>query len=249
MTRSPITAAALMTSLLALAACGGSNDTAQAETPAEEVVEATVDTEATSEQAESQEASAEPELIPAPEGSLAAGEMVLGSPDAPLTVTEFASVTCPGCAAFHASSFPKIKEELIDTGKIRFVYKEFPTPPVRYSQAGFILARCAATDAGPEGYFAVVDALYKTQRQWIQGDDTAGALRNIAAQAGIDAEGFDRCFRRDDIRTAIISSIEEGRDLGLTGTPSFVVDGQQLSLRGTPEDIVATLQAEVDKRN
>ncbi|MEM9838350.1 MAG: DsbA family protein [Pseudomonadota bacterium] len=236
------TAAALSLSVFALAACGG-NTESEAEEAAEVAAEASEAPEAGA-----PEAPAEPELLPAPEGSMAGDVMSLGSPDAPLTITEFASVTCPGCAAFHASAFPAIKEQFIDTGDVRFVYKEFPTPPVRYAQAGFILARCAATEAGPDAYFAMVDALYKTQRTWLYGDDTPGALRNIAAQAGLAGEEFDNCFRRDDIRTALISSIEEGRDLDITGTPTFVVDGQVLTLRGTPDEIIAIIQAEVDKR-
>lgn len=237
------TAAAFSFSLFALAACGGGEEPeieVETETPAEGGAESGANGE--------QPQSNEPELLPGPEGSMAGDVMSMGSADAPLTVTEFASVTCPGCAAFHASAFPAIKEQLIDTGAVRFVYKEYPTPPVRYAQAGFILARCAATDAGPDAYFAMVDALYKTQRTWLYGDDTPGALRNIAAQAGLAGDEFDDCFRREDIRDALISSIEEGRDLDITGTPTFVIDGQKIQLGSTPDEVVATLQAEVDKR-
>ncbi|NRA29500.1 MAG: DsbA family protein, partial [Parvularculaceae bacterium] len=193
-------------------------------------------------------AAAEPEGAPIPEGSLAGGEMSLGSPDAPLTITEFASVTCPGCAGFHATHFPDIKEQLIDTGQVRFIYKEFPTPPVRLSQAGFILARCSATETGSEAYFAMVDALYKTQRSWIASDNPGESLRNIAAQAGIGEDEFESCFERQDIRDAIVASIEEGRDLGLTGTPSFVVDGEKLPLSGTTEEVIDQIKAEIAKR-
>mgnify|MGYP006273376353 FL=1 len=232
-------------SILAMAACGESGESGTAATTAADTPAA----EASSAQQSADAQPAEPEMIAAPPGSKAADEMAIGDPDAPLTITEFASVTCPGCAAFHSSAFPAIKEELIETGQVRFIYKEFPTPPVRYSQAGFILARCAATEAGSDAYFAMVDALYKTQRNWVYGNDTAGALRNIAAQAGITGEDFDRCFRREDIRDAIIASVEEGRDLGLTGTPSFVVDGEELQLRGTPDEIVETIRAETEKRS
>ncbi|MEM1379280.1 MAG: DsbA family protein [Pseudomonadota bacterium] len=239
-------APALALSVFALAACGGGND-ASSDAPTAEAA-ASEASAPTAEAAAEPAAPAQPERLSAPEGSLAASEMVIGSPDAPLTVTEFASVTCPGCAAFHKSAFPAIKEQLIDTGEVRFVYKEFPTPPLKYAQAGFILARCAATESGPEAYFAMVDALYKTQSTWVYGDDSAGALRNIAAQAGIAGDDFDACFRRDDIRSVIIESIEQGRELNLTGTPSFIIDGAPITLRGTPEDIVAILKEEVAKR-
>lgn len=231
------------TSLFILAACGGSSeDPAAAETPAEE----TAATETTA--APEAEADAGPELIPAPEGSLAGGDMTLGSADAPLTIVEYASVTCPGCAAFHASIFPRLKEEFIDKGELQFVYKEFPTAPVRKAQAGFIIARCAATEGGGEAYFSIVDALYKTQRAWAYGDETASTLRNLAAQAGIDEQGFEDCFLREDIRDSIVSSIEEGRDAGVSRTPTLLIDGEPFDFGSTADEAVERVRAEIEKR-
>ncbi|MEE4209188.1 MAG: DsbA family protein [Parvularcula sp.] len=225
----------LSAALIALAACGGADE-------ADTVAETETAAEAAS------EGPPEPEMLAAPEGSQAGGEMAVGSEDAPLTIVEYASVTCPGCAAFHAALFPEIREQFIDTGKVRFVYREFPTPPARRAQAGFILARCAATDAGPEAYFSMIDVLYKRQYEWVRGDAPT-ILRNIAAQAGIGDEGFDDCFRREDIRDAIISSIESGRDMGVTGTPTFFVDGERFELGGSVEETLQKIAAEVEKRS
>lgn len=252
--KSPYGSAIALSALaLALSACGGGEAEAEAvettvQEAAEEVTPAAEASPTTPAETTDEAETAEPETSPVPEGSLAGSEMALGSPDAPLTITEFASVTCPGCAGFHATHFPAIKEQLVDTGQVRFVYKEFPTPPVRLSQAGFILARCSATEAGSEAYFAMIDALYKTQRSWITSDNPGESLRNIAAQAGIGEDEFESCFERQDIRDAIVSSIEEGRDLGLTGTPSFVVEGQTLRLSGTTEEVIDQIKAEIAKR-
>lgn len=225
-----------------IAACGGGDP--QTEAPTEEPV-----TETASEPQETAEAAAEPDMLPAPEGSRAAEDMAIGSEDAPLTVVEYASVTCPGCAAFHARVFPRIKEELIDTGKVRFVYRELPTPPQRYAFAGFIVARCAATQPGPEAFFAMVDALYRRQQDWIRGENAAEELRNIAAQGGVTGEEFDNCFRREDIRQAIVGNVEEARGKGVTGTPTFLIDGKPFDLGFDPDAAVEKLQAEVEKRS
>jgi protein-disulfide isomerase len=234
----PLAAALLLT------ACGGGAEEAETTVDAETATEAPM-----GDQAAAETASAEPEMIEAPEGSMAANTMALGSDDAPLTIVEYASVTCPACAAFHAQIFPEIEEQFIETGQVRFEYREFPTPPARFAFAGFILARCAATDGGPEAYFGMLDALYRTQRQWIYGDNAPQALRNIAAQAGIDEAGFERCFRREDIRNVITETIEEGRDNGISRTPTLLIDGKPFDYGSSVDEAIARIQAEVDKRS
>ncbi|MEM9810604.1 MAG: DsbA family protein [Pseudomonadota bacterium] len=237
---------AMAASLLALLACGGKADTEMSEAKSASA-ETAADQE--TQDAASSETASEPELVQAPEGSRAAEDMAIGSPDAPLTIIEYASVTCPHCATFHKETFPQIKERFIDTGQVRFVYREFPTAPVRLAQAGFIVARCAATDSGPEGYFAMIDALYKTQQSWMFSQEPGAELRNIAAQAGIDDEGFQTCFAREDIRDVIVASIEQGRDDGVSATPSLAVDGKTLDIGRTPDDAIAAIEAELEKRS
>ncbi|GGY42129.1 DsbA family protein [Parvularcula lutaonensis] len=244
MTRNQFRLALIAAGSAVLAACGGGDDAAS--DAAEETAAPAAETSA---EAPAETAAAQPQTIAAPEGSMAAEEMVIGDPDAPLTVIEYASVTCPGCAAFHERVFPTIKEEFVDTGKVKFVYREFPTPPERLAFAGFILARCAATNAGPEAYYGMVDALYKRQQSWVRGPNTGEELRNIAAQAGLAGEQFDQCFQREDIRDAIIENVEMGREAGLRGTPSFIIDGKQVDLTFDPERASEILQAEVDKRS
>lgn len=224
-----------------LAACGGGGNETEAEaleTAAEPAATQTAEAEDTG-----------PEMLPAPEGSLSAGAMVVGSEDALFTVVEYASVTCPGCRAFHENAYPRIKSDFIDTGLIRFEYRELPTPPERFAFAGFIVARCAATDAGPQGFFGMVDALYRKQNDWVRGPNAAQELQSIAAQAGIDAEGFEACFRREDIREAITANVDEARSNGVRGTPTFFIDGKEFDMPFDPDEVAEKLQAEVEKRS
>ena len=156
-------------------------------------------------------------------GALA--EMSLGSADAPVTVIEYASVTCPHCATFHESVFPDIKEKYVDTGKVRFVFREFPTAPAELSVVGSMLARCAADKGGDDAYFLVLGSLFKTQDKWIYGD-TREELMKIGAQAGLDAEAFDACVRRQELVDLINETVTEGRDrYDINSTPSFIVNG------------------------
>lgn len=168
-------------------------------------------------------------------------EMVLGAEDAPVTVIEYASVTCPGCAAFHQSIFPEIKRDYIDTGKVRFVFREFPTPPQGLSYVGSVLARCAAEKGGEDAYFLVLNTLFQTQRTWI-GENAQAELKKIAAQAGMDEAAFDACLQRQDLVDLINDNVEEGSEkYGINATPSFVLNGEKLPAIRSTEDMRAHL--------
>ncbi len=157
-------------------------------------------------------------------GALA--EMVLGSPDAKVTVIEYASVTCPHCANFHENVYPAIKENYIDTGKVRFVFREFPTSPANLSIAGSMLARCAADEGGKDAYFLVLDSLFKTQRTWAYGGEPRPELIKIAAQAGMSEDELDACINRQELLDFINETVSVGRDkYDIRSTPSFVVNG------------------------
>lgn len=157
-------------------------------------------------------------------GALA--EMTLGDPEAAVTVIEYASVTCPHCATFHETVYPTIKENYIDTGKIHYIFREFPTAPAELSMVGSMLARCAADKGGPDAYFLVLGSLFKTQRTWIFGDNPRGELVKIANQAGMDEAAFDACVRREELLDLINDNVTDGRDkYNVNSTPSFVVNG------------------------
>lgn len=187
----------------ALMACGGANSESGTETPA-----------GPSESAEIK-------------GEGALSDMAIGSPDAKVTVIEFASVTCPHCATFHEDIFPEIKEKYVDTGKVRFIFREFPTAPANLSVAGSMLARCAADKGGPDAYFLILGSLFKTQQTWIYGESPRTELLKIASQAGMDEAEFDACVKREELLDFLNENINEAVDkYKIASTPSFVVNGQ-----------------------
>src|SRR5690606_21424368 len=124
-------------------------------------------------------------------------EMALGEDDAPVTIVEYASLTCSHCANFHERTLPTIKERFIDTGKARLVMREFPIDP--RAEAGFMLARCAG-----DNYFAMTDTLFRQQRSWAPVENARDALLQIARLAGFSQESFEACLTDqqllDDVR-------------------------------------------------
>ena len=158
------------------------------------------------------------------EGALA--EMALGNPEAAVTVIEYASVTCPHCATFHETVYPALKESYIDTGKIHYIFREFPTAPAELSVVGSMLARCAADKGGEDAFFLVLDALFKTQRTWIFSDNPRAELVKIANQAGMDEAAFDACVKREELLDLINGNVTAARDqYDVNSTPSFVING------------------------
>lgn len=165
------------------------------------------------------------------QAALLPADMAVGSPDAPVTIVEYASITCPHCATFHARVYPDIKEKYVDTGKVRFVFREFPTAPANLAMAGFVMARCIAerTPAREgEAYFGVVGSLFGSQGQWLYGDnpDPKGEFLKIAGEAGLSEADLNACLSNEETVDTISEIIEHGRTAyDITGTPSFVMDG------------------------
>ena len=178
-------------------------------------------------------------------GALA--DMAIGNADATVTVIEYASVTCPHCATFHETIFPAIKENYIDSGKVRFIFREFPTAPAELSVVGSMLARCAADKGGEDAYFLVIDSLFKTQRTWIYGDSPRAELVQVAAQAGMDEAAFDTCVRRQELVDLINKNVNEGNDrYNVNSTPSFIINGD-LRHFSNIEDFSAALDEALEK--
>ncbi|MGE5502482.1 MAG: thioredoxin domain-containing protein [Ignavibacteriales bacterium] len=111
-------------------------------------------------------------------------DMSMGSPTAKVTVIEYASASCPHCARWNNDVFPQFKAKYVDTGKVRYVYREFLTPPIEVASAGFLLARCA----GKDKYFPVLDAIYRNQAQMYESGDIRGGLLRIAPSVGINVK-------------------------------------------------------------
>lgn len=161
-------------------------------------------------------------------------EMVLGNPDAAVEVTEYASFTCPHCARFSADQFPQIKANYIDTGKIRFVYRE-----VYFDRFGLWASMIARCGDNTQRFFGISEVLYEKQRDWTAGGDPAqiaANLRQIGKIAGLDDASLDACMSDGENAQALVSWFEENsfRD-EINSTPSFMIQGEKYSNMTYPD--------------
>lgn len=160
-----------------------------------------------------------------PEGT---GVMMLGDENAPVALIEYASVTCPHCAAYHAYIFPILKEYYIEPGLVRFEFREFPTAPPQLSYLGSSIARCAAAQQGTDAYFAMVGTLFEHQGDWVSQDYNA-QLGSFVTEAGLDQEAVIECVNGDAIFEAINENVRKGMEEDdVKGTPSFILAGEKL---------------------
>ena len=152
-------------------------------------------------------------------------DMALGPANAPVTITEFASMTCPHCAAFNDTVFPKIKSEYIDTGKIRYVFREFPLDIK--AAAGSMLARCIAKDDAGK-YFAVIDMLFKQQNEWVLKNTTETLIR-IGKQAGLSQQAVEDCLKDQALLDKIAADQKYASEvLKVNSTPTFFLNGEKI---------------------
>ncbi len=151
--------------------------------------------------------------------------MALGPANAPVTITEYASMTCPHCAAFNQAVFPKIKSEYIDTGKVRYVFREFPLDIK--AAAGSMLARCIAKDDSGK-YFAVVDMLFRQQNDWAA-KNTTETLARIGKQAGFSQQAVEDCLKDQKLLDKIAADQKYAADvLKVDSTPTFFINGERI---------------------
>ena len=152
------------------------------------------------------------------------GEMAEGSVEAPVTVIEYASMTCSHCAAFATNVYPEIKKRYIDTGKVRFIVREFPLDPV-VAVAGFMLARCA----GEGKYFGVMDLLFHEQANWAFTRNPLQGLSTLAKQAGFGRESFEQCLANQKLADGIEWVRQRGIEkFHVESTPTFFVNGKMV---------------------
>jgi len=169
------------------------------------------------------------------------GDRVLGQADAPAVMVEYASATCPHCAEFHTKVLPLIKAEYIDSGKLRFIFREFPLD--RAALAASMLARCVPDDK----YFATIDLMFRRQSIWMKGDRAAELLK-ITQMAGMDKAGFDACLARTELaKTIIESSRQAAKDFAIKGTPAIFVNGQMIDGHKEMADVKAAIDAAIGK--
>jgi protein-disulfide isomerase len=152
-------------------------------------------------------------------------DMALGPASATVTITEYASMTCPHCAAFTEKVFPKIKSEYIDTNKIRFVFREFPLDVK--AAAGSMLARCIAKDDSAK-YFAVVDMLFRQQESWVMKNTTETLIR-IGKQAGLSQQQVEDCLKDQALLDKIAADQKYANEvLKVNSTPTFFINGEMV---------------------
>ncbi|WP_374443502.1 DsbA family protein, partial [Stella sp.] len=148
-------------------------------------------------------------------------DRVIGKPDAPVTIYEFASLTCVHCAAFHKDTLPKLKENWLDTGKAKLVFRDFPLDGLALRAA--MMARCLP----PERYFPVVDILFKNQDNWSRARDPLAALSGIGRLSGLSQDAFDACMKNEELQKAVLARAFEGQQqYRIEATPSFVIQGE-----------------------
>jgi protein-disulfide isomerase len=151
------------------------------------------------------------------------GDMVLGADNAPVTIIEYASMTCSHCADFHNKTYPKLKERYIDTGKVRFILREFPLDPL--AAGAFMLARCAGKD-DKNKYFAMVETLFHQQRDWLV-QRPLDPLKAIAKQAGFSEQTFEQCLANQQVLNGIEQVRQRAAEkLGVNSTPTFFINGK-----------------------
>lgn len=161
------------------------------------------------------------------------GDMTLGPADAPCTIVEYASMTCPHCADFHKNVFPKLKETYIDTGKVRFIFREFPLDIK--AAAGSMLARCIGKDDSKK-YFAVIDTLFHSQNDWVM-NNTTESLKRIGKQAGMSDQSFSECLANQPLLDALKATQDHAVEkLKVNSTPTFFVNGTMLKGGSSFED-------------
>ena len=171
-------------------------------------------------------------LAEAPAGlSITKDDRVLGNPDAPITIIEYASLTCPHCAHFANDVLPELKKKWIDTGKVKLVLRDFPLDEPALRAA--MIARCAP----PDRFYAYVDTFFAAQDKWVMARDYREALARLVKLGGMSKDEFDKCLQN----TALENKIVEGRLIAskehdVNSTPTFFINGTKFTGAPTLEE-------------
>lgn len=144
-------------------------------------------------------------------------ERILGDPAAPVTIIEYASLTCSHCASFHNNTFKAFKQRYIDAGKVKLIYRDFPLDGVALRAA--MMARCTVD----QRYFGLLQLLYKTQQNWTRARDPVAELAKIGRLAGIDKATFDACMASNELLDGVLRQRQQGTANGVRSTPTFMI--------------------------
>lgn len=167
----------------------------------------------------------------------ALSEKVLGAEDAPITIIEFASLTCSHCATFHAEVLPKLKSSYIETGKAKLIYRDFPLD--RYALTASMLARCAGSDR----YFAFLNVLFQKQPVWASQNNPVPALQRIAKFGGIGAKDFKQCLNNKVLEEGILDMrLQAEKKYKISSTPTIYINGEKYKGKHSFEALDETLR-------
>ena len=171
---------------------------------------------------------AQPAAAPEPSATeQALADRILGDPDAPVTIYEFSSFTCPHCATFHIETLPVLKEKYIDTGKVKLVFKDFPFD--QFALLAGLLARCAPS----ERYYGFVDVLFLRQMQWARSRNPIQALAQIGRLGGVSKEAFDACIGDQDLVNGLLEQrLAASETYNIQSTPTFIFNQGTARLEG-----------------
>jgi protein-disulfide isomerase len=169
-------------------------------------------------------------------------EQILGDPDAPVTIIEYASLTCPHCAEFHNEVLPELKERYIAPGKVRLIYRDFPLDQMALAAAA--LAHCAGSDR----YFSMLDVLFETQSSWARADDPIAALKRLGKLGGLTEEEMDACLADQELTDGILQTRLAGQnEFDISSTPTFVIDGKTYAGSRDVEEFSQLLEPLLDQ--
>ncbi|WP_244493041.1 DsbA family protein, partial [Aureimonas sp. AU20] len=164
-------------------------------------------------------------------------DVVIGKADAPVTIVEYASMTCSHCRDFHSESYPAIKKDYLDTGKAKLILREFPFDP--RALAAFMLARCA----GDERRTAMVDVMFDQQREWAAAENASVALLKIAQLAGLSQDQFKACLQNTELQGKVVAVQEAGqKEFGVSATPTFFINGEKYAGALSADEMAAIIE-------
>jgi protein-disulfide isomerase len=167
----------------------------------------------------------------------------LGADDAPVTMIEYSSLTCPHCAEFHTTTLPKIKEQYVEPGKVRLVYRDFPLDPL--AAAAAMLPHCVE----PDRYFGLLEGLFRSQSAWARSQEPAKELERLSRFAGLSPADFQACINNKDLLQAIQQRAEAARrEYNITSTPTFIIDGRKIVGATAFEEFQKVIEQQLEAR-
>jgi protein-disulfide isomerase len=170
------------------------------------------------------------------------GDRVLGKADASVVLIEYASATCPHCAEFHTALLPLIKTEYIDTGKIKFIFREFPLDQMALGV--FMLTRCLPE----EKFFPVTDLMFRRQQLWMKAPNPNTEITKIMIMAGMDKSAFEACLKREDMARLMRDYAQKSaKDFGIKGTPALFLNGQMIDGHKEMSEVKGAIDAAIAK--